>query len=207
MSQPAQNHWITKVPSLYVTEASLCGMQMVELLEVESKNASQQLWGGSGWYRGLQVDQTNICQTLWPSSFPGGSHGRVYLQCGRPGFCPWVEKIPWRRAWQYTPALLPGGSLWTEEPDGLQSIGLQRVRWDWRHSTAHTPSFQKVRKASVTTWRRNRIPIWWPSGLGCNPRACYLRCPNTYNNPRRQALLSRLPEGGRTVKASLWPPG
>ena len=47
MSQPAQNHWITKVPSLYVslyvTEASLCGMQMVELLEVESKNASQQL--------------------------------------------------------------------------------------------------------------------------------------------------------------------
>ena len=27
---------------------------------------------------------------------------------GRPGFDPWVEKIPWRRAWQTTPVFLPG---------------------------------------------------------------------------------------------------
>jgi len=32
------------------------------------------------------------------------------LQCGRPGFDPWVGKIPWRRKWQPTPALLPGKS-------------------------------------------------------------------------------------------------
>ena len=25
------------------------------------------------------------------------------LQCGRPGFDPWVGKIPWRRKWQPTP--------------------------------------------------------------------------------------------------------
>ena len=25
-----------------------------------------------------------------------------------PGFDPWVGKIPWRRAWQPTPAFLPG---------------------------------------------------------------------------------------------------
>ena len=25
------------------------------------------------------------------------------LQCGRPGFDPWVGKVPWRRAWQPTP--------------------------------------------------------------------------------------------------------
>ena len=30
------------------------------------------------------------------------------LQCGRPGFNPWVGKIPWRRKWQPTPILLPG---------------------------------------------------------------------------------------------------
>ena len=30
--------------------------------------------------------------------------------CGRPGFNPWVGKIPWRRKWQPTPALLPGES-------------------------------------------------------------------------------------------------
>ena len=28
-------------------------------------------------------------------------------QCGRPGFDPWVGKIPWRRKWQPTPELLP----------------------------------------------------------------------------------------------------
>ena len=42
--------------------------------------------------------------------FPCGSDGRVCLQCGRPKFSPWVRKIPWRRKWQSTPALLPGKS-------------------------------------------------------------------------------------------------
>ena len=31
------------------------------------------------------------------------------------------------RAWQPTPVFLPGESPRTEEPDGLQSMGLQRV--------------------------------------------------------------------------------
>ena len=30
------------------------------------------------------------------------------LKHGRPGFNPWVGKIPWRREWQPTPAFLPG---------------------------------------------------------------------------------------------------
>ena len=38
---------------------------------------------------------------------------------------------PWRRAWQCTPVFLPGESPWTEEPDGLQSIGLQTVKHVW----------------------------------------------------------------------------
>ena len=33
---------------------------------------------------------------------------RIYPQCGRPGFDPWVGKIPWRREWLPTPVLLPG---------------------------------------------------------------------------------------------------
>jgi len=41
-------------------------------------------------------------------------------------FNPWVWKIPWRRAWEPTPVLLPGESPWTEEPGGLPSIGPQR---------------------------------------------------------------------------------
>ena len=37
---------------------------------------------------------------------------RICLQCRshkRHQFDPWVRKIPWRRAWQLTPAFLPGG--------------------------------------------------------------------------------------------------
>ena len=30
------------------------------------------------------------------------------MKCRRPGFDPWVGKIPWRRAWQPTPVFLPG---------------------------------------------------------------------------------------------------
>ena len=32
------------------------------------------------------------------------------LQCGRPGFDPWVRKIPWKRKWQPTLVFLPGES-------------------------------------------------------------------------------------------------
>ena len=39
----------------------------------------------------------------------------------RCGFIPWVEKIPWRRAWQSIPIFLPGESPWTEEPG--QGVG------------------------------------------------------------------------------------
>ena len=46
---------------------------------------------------------------------------------GNPGSIPGSRKIPWRRAWQPTPVFLPGESPWTEEPGGLQSMGLQRA--------------------------------------------------------------------------------
>ena len=42
--------------------------------------------------------------------FPGGWDSKVCLQCGRPGFEPWVRKIPWRREWLPTPVFLPGES-------------------------------------------------------------------------------------------------
>ena len=31
----------------------------------------------------------------------------IYLQCERPGFNPWIGKIPWRKKWQPIPVLLP----------------------------------------------------------------------------------------------------
>ena len=55
----------------------------------------------------------------------------------------WVRSLGWEdpleKAWQPTPVFLPGESLWTEEPGGLQSIKSQRVGHNWaiKHA-AHT---------------------------------------------------------------------
>ena len=43
--------------------------------------------------------------------FPGSSVSKESAcSAGRPGFNPWVRKIPWRRKWQPTPVFLPGKS-------------------------------------------------------------------------------------------------
>ena len=49
-----------------------------------------------------------------PRGFPAGTSGKeTTCKCRRhkrPGFNPWVGKIPWRRTWQPTPVFLPGES-------------------------------------------------------------------------------------------------
>ena len=61
---------------------------------------------------------------------------RVRLQCRRPGFAPWVGKIPWRRAWEPTPVFLPGESPWIKEPGRLQSMGSKESDTTGELSTA-----------------------------------------------------------------------
>ena len=51
----------------------------------------------------------------------------VCLQCKRPGFNPWVGKIPWRRKWQPTPVFLPGKSHGQRSVTGYSSWG--RKEW------------------------------------------------------------------------------
>ena len=56
----------------------------------------------------------------------------VCLQCGRPGFNPWVRKSPWRRKWRTTPAFLPGeshGSLASYSPWGHKESDMA----EWLH--------------------------------------------------------------------------
>jgi len=59
----------------------------------------------------------DIGHPLWLSWY------RIHLQCRRPGFDPWVGKIPWRRERLPTPVFWPG------EFHG-QSMGSQRVGHD-----------------------------------------------------------------------------
>ena len=59
---------------------------------------------------------------------------RNCLQCRRPGFNPWVRKIPWRKEWQTAPVFLPG-EFHGQEHGGLQSLELQRIGRDWETNT------------------------------------------------------------------------
>ena len=77
-------------------------------------------------------------------------------------FWSWVGKIPWRRAWQPTPVFLPGESPWTEEPNGLQSMGWQRVRYPW------------VTKQSTTVGKINSQWVIYPK------RKCKIMTPSIY---------------------------
>jgi len=58
--------------------------------------------------------QETLVRLLTPVflGFPCGSAGKEFHpQCRRPGFFPWVEKIPWRRERLPTPVFWPGGLL------------------------------------------------------------------------------------------------
>ena len=73
--------------------------------------------------------------------FAGGSDGKESAcRAGDLALIPGLGRSPGGRAWQPTPVLLPGESHGLEEPGGLQSVGSQRVRYDWvtKHHTAQS---------------------------------------------------------------------
>ena len=51
-----------------------------------------------------------IVATFHTLTYGGSDSESICLQCGTPGFSPWVGKIPWRRKWQPTLVFLPGKS-------------------------------------------------------------------------------------------------
>ena len=67
-------------------------------------------------------------------------------QCRRPGFDPWVGKIPWRRKWQLTSVFLPGESheqrsLADYSPEGHKELNTTEVTEHTRartHTHTHT---------------------------------------------------------------------
>ena len=67
----------------------------------------------------------------WRQGFPAGTSGKETCMPILENWETRVRSLDWeeplRRAWQPTPAFLPGESPWTEGPGGLQFIGSQRV--------------------------------------------------------------------------------
>ena len=96
------------------------------------------LW--AGYYYGVGDGITKKDKRKWQWKYQALScwlwQWRIHLQCWRPGFHPWVRKIPWKRTWQPTPVFLPGESPRTQEPGRLQSMESQRMGDDWATSTA-----------------------------------------------------------------------
>ena len=120
-------------------------------------------------YPGFSLQWLLLLQNTSSVGFPVGASGEEpSCQCGgckRPGFSPWVRKIPWRRAWQPTPVLLPGDSPWTEEPGRLQSIGNQTWLKEFNTHACICTGSRHAGFGSYST----RAPECWLSN--CGPRA------------------------------------
>ena len=106
---------------------------------------------------GIQVDMIKLrvqkliftCMVNWfliriprQLGFPGGASGKEpACSCRRHkrlGFNSWVGKIPWRRAWQPTPVLLPGESHGQRSLAGYSPQGHKEL--DTTEATQHAHS-------------------------------------------------------------------
>ena len=89
-------------------------------------------------------------KAVFKFTVPGGSEVKASAwNAGRPGFAPWVGKIPWRRKWQPTPVPLPG------ESHGGRSLVGYRL-WDRKESDTterlHFTSLLLCRKGLTERW-------------------------------------------------------
>ena len=115
--------------------------------------------------------------------FPCVSAGkRIHLQCGWPGFNPWVGKIPWRRELLLTPVFWPGEfhglySLWDcKESDmterfSLSAFFMVQLSHLWASLVAqllkNPPAIQETGFdpwVGKIPWKRERLPtpVFWP---------------------------------------------
>ena len=70
---------------------------------------------------------------------------KIHLQCRKPGFNPWVRKIPWGREWQPTPVVLPGEFHGQRSLVGFSPLGHKELditerltaaaRYGWKEKT------------------------------------------------------------------------
>ena len=129
-------------------------------------NADSRTWVWANSRRWWSTEKSGLLRSM-------GSHriGHDYvnnpLQCSRASlvaqmvkilpamqetwFSPWVGKITWSKAQKLTPVFLPGESPWTEEPGGLQSIGVQRVRRAWNNLACRHS--RNIGKMKTQVWR------------------------------------------------------
>src|SRR5574337_759071 len=84
-------------------------------------------------------------------------------QYRRPGFDPWVRKIPWSRKWQPTPGFLPGKShgqrnLAGYSPQGCKELDMTELLTYTHRVEATTIHFRS--SLMLPHWPVLRIAVW-----------------------------------------------
>ena len=103
-----QQHW--KCVEIQILEAYPMSKNSESETVWKSHKCSIQTATWDSWHSQATVNRLTM-SLFRPFFFPGDSEVKsICLECWRPGFNPWVGKIPWRRKWQPTPVLLPGES-------------------------------------------------------------------------------------------------
>ena len=115
------------------------------------------------WLSGRHVPTAQpINQNLAPhhlhSRLPSWLSKKIRLRGGRPGFDPWVGRIPWRRKWQPTPVFLPGEFHGQRSLEGYSPWGCRESDTTERLSTAHTRSHTKFSFFFSKEPRRVNLP-------------------------------------------------
>ena len=131
-------------PGGCTTLAARCVTRFGELLDVEvSEDWICSPSRGSAMNAGCGPAEEVICRvhiffqipkgTHWREvvkGFPGGISGKEPAsQCRRHQLDPWVREDPLEKGMPFS-SIFAWRIPWTEEPDGLQSMGSQRARHD-----------------------------------------------------------------------------
>ena len=91
---------------------------------------------------------------------------------------------------------------WTEEPGGLQSMGLHRVRHDWSDLAAAAASFQMLLLVVVRRW--HFILMFWPRHLACEILDPWPRMEPWSMHWKHGVLTTGSPE--KSLEMALWEP-
>ena len=145
------------------------------LLTLGSKTTTK-LWSemlGLGFYNSFSKLSYHLAsRKLWPI-FLGGTGGKepTYQcrRCNRSWFDPWVEKAPWRKAWQPTPVFLPGEShgqrAWQDTVHGVT-----RSQTLLKGLSAHKVGQQK-KAGRWGVGRKRKLFLCLPIPISLTPRA------------------------------------
>ena len=140
---------------------------------------------------------------IGPKGFPGSTSGKGPACQSRTlkkhGFNPWIGKIPWRRAWQPTPVLLP------EESHG-------QMGW-WATVYRVIKNWTQLKRFSTRSCLEFGVFLDFPGGSGIKESACngghpgsipgLGRSPGEGNgNPLQYSYLEN-PMDGRVWQATL----